>query len=215
MAHDAGLPGPRLGRRDPPRNQGANLTAWELGHHGVPHTVIVDNAGGHLMQHGRVDPVPSPAPTARRAPAMSATRSALSEGPGRPMTTACRSTSPCRARRSTGACGDGIAEIPIEERDGGELLDITGRAPDGRVASVRIAPEGCPVANFRVRRDPGAPGHRPDHRARHLPGLGRGAWPRSTPSAPRHEASAPAPADHRDRAADEPPGPQPRAPRAT
>ena len=38
-----------------PRNQGASLTAWELGHHGVPHTVIADNTGGHLMQHGMVD----------------------------------------------------------------------------------------------------------------------------------------------------------------
>ena len=54
-AHDAGLPVHVWVDETRPRNQGAFLTAWELGKHGVPHTVISDNAGGHLMQHGRVD----------------------------------------------------------------------------------------------------------------------------------------------------------------
>ena len=55
MAHDAGLPVHVWVDETRPRNQGASLTAFELGQHGVPHTVIVDNAGGHLMQHGMVD----------------------------------------------------------------------------------------------------------------------------------------------------------------
>ena len=55
LAHDAGIPVHVWVDETRPRNQGASLTAWELGSHGVPHTVIVDNAGGHLMQHGRVD----------------------------------------------------------------------------------------------------------------------------------------------------------------
>ena len=54
-AHEAGIPVHVWVDETRPRNQGASLTAWELGQHGVPHTVIVDNAGGHLMQHGRVD----------------------------------------------------------------------------------------------------------------------------------------------------------------
>src|SRR6202011_2489982 len=55
MAHDRGLPVHVFVDETRPRNQGASLTAFELGQHGVPHTVIADNAGGHLMQHGRVD----------------------------------------------------------------------------------------------------------------------------------------------------------------
>ena len=55
-AHDAGIPLHVWVDETRPRNQGAALTAWELGAHGVPHTVIADNAGGHLMQHGRGRP---------------------------------------------------------------------------------------------------------------------------------------------------------------
>ena len=55
MAHDAGIPVHVWVDETRPRNQGASLTAWELNQHGVPHTVVVDNAGGHLMQHGLVD----------------------------------------------------------------------------------------------------------------------------------------------------------------
>ena len=55
MAHDKGLPVHVFADETRPRNQGASLTAWELSHHGVPHTVIPDNTGGHLMQHGLVD----------------------------------------------------------------------------------------------------------------------------------------------------------------
>ena len=54
-AHDKGIPVHVWVDETRPRNQGASLTAWELGKHGVPHTVIADNAGGHLMQHGKVD----------------------------------------------------------------------------------------------------------------------------------------------------------------
>jgi methylthioribose-1-phosphate isomerase len=95
QAFDAGIPVHVWVDETRPRNQGASLTAFELGSHGVPHTIVVDNAGGHLMQHGEVDLVivgtaTSPtrsAPTLRRSP--------------RPTTT-CRSTWRCRTRPSTG-----------------------------------------------------------------------------------------------------------------
>ena len=66
LAHDQGMPVHVWVDETRPRNQGASLTAWELGQHGVPHTVIADNAGGHLMQQGQVD-IASSGPTASTA----------------------------------------------------------------------------------------------------------------------------------------------------
>ena len=86
-----------------PRNQGASLTAWELAQHGVPHTVVADSAGGHLLQRGQRRPGASPAATAPPRPATSATRSGPIPRRSRRATTASRSTSRCRTRRSTGA----------------------------------------------------------------------------------------------------------------
>jgi methylthioribose-1-phosphate isomerase len=130
-----------------PRNQGASLTAWELGHHGVPHTVIPDNTGGHLMQHGLVDLV------------IVGTDRVTANGD------VCNKIGTylkALAARDNGvpfyvalpsptidfSVDDGISEIPIEQRSAEEVTDMTGRTADGRIETVRIVPEGSPVANY-------------------------------------------------------------------
>jgi methylthioribose-1-phosphate isomerase len=129
-----------------PRNQGAALTAWELGHEGIPHTVITDNAGGHLMQRGRVDLclVGTDRTTAggdvcnkigTYLKALAAHDNEI------PFYAAVPSPSIDWAL-SVGR------EVPIEERDGREVSFISGRTSDGTLASVQITPEGSPVANF-------------------------------------------------------------------
>ena len=147
MAHDAGIPVHVWVDETRPRNQGANLTAWELGQHGVPHTVIVDNAGGHLMQHGRVDMCITGTDRTTRSGDVcnkigTYLKALAAHDNGVPFYVALPGPT------IDWTLADGVAEIPIEERDGAELLDITGRAADGSVASVRIAPENCPVANY-------------------------------------------------------------------
>src|SRR5712672_2365662 len=130
-----------------PRNQGASLTAWELGHHGVPHTVIPDNTGGHLMQHGLVDMVivGTDRTTAQGdvcnkigtyLKALAAHDNNVPFYVALPSPTIDFSVS------------DGVAEIPIEQRGGEEVTMMTGRTADGRIETVRIVPEGSPVANY-------------------------------------------------------------------
>jgi methylthioribose-1-phosphate isomerase len=130
-----------------PRNQGASLTAWELGHHGVPHTVIPDNAGGHLMQHGMVDLV-----------IVGADRVTANGDVCNKIGTYLKAL----AARDNGVpfyvalpsptidfnVDDGIRQIPIEQRGDEEVTHMTGRTADGRVETVRIVPEGSPVANY-------------------------------------------------------------------
>jgi methylthioribose-1-phosphate isomerase len=129
-----------------PRNQGAALTAWELGHHGVPHTLIVDNAGGHLMQHGEIDVVI--VGTDRTTAAgdvcnkIGTYLKALAAHDNRvPFYVAAPSSS------IDFAIYDGVAEVPIEMRSGREITHMTGRTDAGQIETVRIAPEGAPVAN--------------------------------------------------------------------
>jgi methylthioribose-1-phosphate isomerase len=130
-----------------PRNQGASLTAWELGHHGVPHTVISDNTGGHLMQHGMVDLVivGTDRTTADGdvCNKIGTYLKALAAHDNRvPFYVALPSpTIDFNVR-------DGIAEIPIEQRAAGEVTDMTGRTADGRIETVRIVANGSPVANY-------------------------------------------------------------------
>jgi len=130
-----------------PRNQGASLTAWELNHHGVPHTVIADNVGGHLMQHGKVDLciVGTDRTTATGdvcnkigtyLKALAAHDNGVPFYVGLPSPTI-----DWRMR-------DGVREIPIEERDGREVTDLTGKTADGRIETVRVTPDGSPVANY-------------------------------------------------------------------
>jgi methylthioribose-1-phosphate isomerase len=146
QAHDAGLPVHVWVDETRPRNQGAALTAWELGRHGVPHTVVADNAGGHLMQHGEVDIVIVGTDRVTRrgdvANKIGTYLKALAaRDNGVPFWVAMpHSTLDMRVR-------DGLAEIPIEERDAAEVTELTGRTADGRIETVRVAAEGSPAAN--------------------------------------------------------------------
>jgi len=130
-----------------PRNQGASLTAWELGHHGVPHTVIPDNTGGHLMQHKEVDLVivGTDRVTAQGdvCNKIGTYLKALAAADNRvPFYVALPSPT------IDFTVGDGVAEIPIEQRAGAEVSSLTGRTADGRIETVTIVPEGSPVANY-------------------------------------------------------------------
>ena len=129
-----------------PRNQGAALTAWELGSHGVAHTVIADNAGGHLMQHGQVDLAIVGADRVTRtgdvANKIGTYLKALAAHDNNvPFWVAMPGST------IDWTVADGVVEIPIEERGATEVTDITGRAADGSIATVRVAAAGSPAAN--------------------------------------------------------------------
>jgi methylthioribose-1-phosphate isomerase len=129
-----------------PRNQGASLTAWELGHHGVAHTIIADNAGGHLMQHGKVDMVivGTDRTTARGDVCNKIgtyLKALAARDNGVPFYVALPSPT------IDFAIDNGLREIPIEERGGEEVATVTGRTVEGQIASVTIVPDGSPVAN--------------------------------------------------------------------
>ena len=129
-----------------PRNQGAQLTAWELNGHGVPHTLIVDNAGGHLMQHGQVDMViVGTDRTTAQGDVCNKIGTYLKALAARDNDVPFYVALPSPTIDWT--VRDGVAEIPIEERSGDEVTFVQGRASDGSIASVRISPEGTPVAN--------------------------------------------------------------------
>jgi len=144
-AHDAGIPVHVWVDETRPRNQGAALTAWELGRHGVPHTVIVDNAGGHLMQRGRVDlcivGTDRVAANGDVANKIGTYLKALAAWDNKiPFYVALPGPT------IDWALDDGF-EIPIEERDGEEITTVVGRAGDGRVVPVAITPADSPAAN--------------------------------------------------------------------
>src|SRR5712664_511115 len=130
-----------------PRNQGASLTAWELGHHGVPHTVISDNTGGHLMQHGKVDLVivgtDRVAANGDVCNKIGTYLKALAaHDNGVPFYVALPSP-------TIDFCiDDGIRQIPIEQRAADEVATMTGRTADGRIETIRVVPDGSPVANY-------------------------------------------------------------------
>jgi methylthioribose-1-phosphate isomerase len=146
QAHDAGIPVHVWVDETRPRNQGAALTAWELGKHGVPHTVIADNAGGHLMQHGQVDlcivGTDRVTRTGDVANKIGTYLKALAaKDNGVPFWVALpHSTLDMRV-------ADGVAEIPIEERAAAEVTDLTGRTADGRLETIRVVAEGSAAAN--------------------------------------------------------------------
>src|SRR6266852_3939170 len=147
LAHDRGHPIHVWVDETRPRNQGASLTAWELGHHGVAHTVIPDNTGGHLMQHGRVDLVivGTDRVTANGDVCNKIgtyLKALAAHDNGVPFYVALPSPT------IDFSVADGIAEIPIEERDGEEVAAITGRTADGRIETVRVVPDGSPVKNY-------------------------------------------------------------------
>jgi methylthioribose-1-phosphate isomerase len=129
-----------------PLNQGSRLTAWELGKHGVPHTVITDNAGGHLMQHGRVDMVivgtDRSTHTGDVANKIGTYLKALAaRDNGVPFYVALPSST------FDWTMTDGVKEIPIEERSPDEVRYVQGLA-DGRITRVLVPPESSPAADF-------------------------------------------------------------------
>jgi len=146
MAHDAGIPVHVWVDETRPRNQGAALTAFELAAHGVPHTVIVDNLGGHLMQRGQVDMV--------------------IVGSDRTTSTGDVCNKVGTYLKALAACDNGVPfyvalplstidwsldrgrDIPIEERSAFELTHITGRTSSGATGTVRVVPEGSPALNL-------------------------------------------------------------------
>ncbi len=145
-AHDAGIPLHVWVDETRPRNQGASLTAWELGHHGVPHTVIADNAGGHLMQHGEVDLVIVGTDRTTASGDVcnkigTYLKALAARDNGVPFYVAVPSPS------IDWTLQDGLREIPIEERDSREVSHLTGRLADGAVAAISLLPEGTPAAN--------------------------------------------------------------------
>ncbi len=146
-AHEDGVPVHVWVDETRPRNQGASLTAWELGQHGVPHTLVVDNVGGHLMQHGLVDLciTGTDRTTARGdvcnkigtyLKALAAHDNGVPFYVGLPGPTI------------DWTIEDGVAEVPIEQRDGREVSEITGRTAAGAIETVRVAPADSPVANY-------------------------------------------------------------------
>jgi methylthioribose-1-phosphate isomerase len=146
MAHDAGIDIHVWVDETRPRNQGAALTAWELGSHGVKHTVIADNAGGHLMQHGMVDlAIVGTDRVTRTGDVANKIGTYLKALAARdndvPFWVALPSTT------IDWTVADGISEIPIEERSAAEVTDVTGRMADGTIATVRVAASGSTGAN--------------------------------------------------------------------
>ncbi len=146
QAHAAGLPLHVWVDETRPRNQGASLTAWELGQAGVPHTVVADNAGGHLMQHRQVDLV-----------IVGCDRVAANGDACNKIGTYLKAL----AARDNGvpfyvamptstldlSLSDGLAEIPIEERSAREVTHLAGRAASGEVLEVQVTPDGSAAAN--------------------------------------------------------------------
>jgi methylthioribose-1-phosphate isomerase len=145
QAHDAGIPIHVWVDETRPRNQGASLTAYELGRHGVDHTILVDNAGGHIMQHGKVDLV-----------IVGTDRVAANGDVANKIGTYLKALAAkdndvpfyVALPHSTidWTVDDGF-QIPIEERTGDEVLKMPGRLPDGTVVTVEIAAPGSPAGN--------------------------------------------------------------------
>ena len=146
-AHDAGIDVHVWVDETRPRNQGASLTAWELGQHGVSHTVIVDNAGGHLMQHGEVDMVITGTDRTTYTgdvcnkigtylKALAAKDNDIPFYVGLPSTTI------------DWTVKDGVKEIPIEQRDVSEVTTMTGKNLSGNITEVLITPDTSDAANY-------------------------------------------------------------------
>ena len=146
-AHDEGIALHIWVDETRPRNQGASLTAWELGQHGVPHTIIVDNAGGHLMQHGEVDLVIVGTDRTTASGDVcnkigTYLKALAAHDNGVPFYVAAPSPS------IDFTIEDGIAEVPIETRSAKEITHITGLGADGQIETVCIAPAGSSALNY-------------------------------------------------------------------
>ena len=145
QAHDAGIPLHIWVDETRPRNQGA-LTAWELGSHGIPHTYITDNAGGHLMQHGQVDMVITGTDrTTRSGDVCNKIGTYLKALAARDNDVPFYVALPSPTIDWT--VSDGVAEIPIEERSARETTHIQGLTDDGGLGLVQVTPPGTPGGN--------------------------------------------------------------------
>ncbi len=146
-AYEAGIPVHVWVDETRPRNQGASLTAWELNHHGVPHTVIADNAGGHLMQHGLVDAcivgTDRTTATGDVCNKIGTYLKALAAHDNDVPFFVC-----LPSPTIDWSLQDGVREIPIEQRSAEEQSHISGKAADGTVVSVQLVPDGSPCANY-------------------------------------------------------------------
>lgn len=147
QAHRQGIPVHVWVDETRPRNQGAFLTAWELGQEGVPHTVIPDNTGGHLMQRGMVDlcivgtdRVTAEGDVANKIGTY--LKALAAKDTGVPFWVALPGST------IDWTLEDGVRDIPIEQRGGEEVSDLTGQTWDGRVETVRVVSPGSPVANY-------------------------------------------------------------------
>jgi len=145
-AQQAGIPIHVFVDETRPRNQGALLTAWELGEHGISHDLIVDNAGGHLMQRGEVDMVivgtDRTTATGDVCNKIGTYLKALAaQDNGVPFYVALPSPTIDWTVR------DGLAEIPIEERDGREVTHVQGKLADGTTGEAQISPDSTPARN--------------------------------------------------------------------
>ena len=146
VAHEAGVPVHVWVDETRPRNQGAALTAFELGQHGIAHTILADNAGGHMMQHGRVDLciVGSDRTTASGDVANKIgtyLKALAARDNGVPFYAA------LPASTIDWTIDDGVAGIPIEERAPREVTHLTGRSAAGEIVTVEVAAPGSPAAN--------------------------------------------------------------------
>jgi methylthioribose-1-phosphate isomerase len=146
MAHDAGIPVHVWVDETRPRNQGAALTAFELGAHGVPHTVIADNLGGHLMQRGQVDMVIVGSDRTTAAGDVcnkvgTYLKALAASDNGVPFYAALPVSSIDWSLQAGSA-------VPVEERSPEEVTHISGRSSSGEIATVRLVPEGSAALNL-------------------------------------------------------------------
>ena len=147
MAHNAGIPLHVWVDETRPRNQGASLTAWELGHHGVPHSLIVDNLGGHLMQHGMVDLcLVGSDRTTRTGDVCNKVGTYLKALAAKDNDVPFYVCLP--GTTIDWNITDGVNEVPVEQRGAAEVSEISGQLANGEITSVRITPVGTPVANY-------------------------------------------------------------------
>jgi methylthioribose-1-phosphate isomerase len=147
MAHDKSVDLHVYADETRPRNQGASLTAWELGKHGVPHTVIPDNTGGHLMQHGMIDLViVGTDRVTAQGDVCNKIGTYLKALAARDNNVPFYVALPSPTIDFT--VSDGVAEIPIEQRGPDEVATMSGKTQDGRIETVQIVPDGSPVANY-------------------------------------------------------------------
>ena len=145
-AHDLGIPVHVWVDETRPRNQGAALTAWELGRHGVSHAVVADNAGGHMMQHGLVDLcITGTDRTAASGDVANKIGTYLKALAAHDNDVPFYVALPSPTIDWT--LTDGVRDIPIEQRDAGEVTHISGKTAAGEVVSVQLTPDGTPAAN--------------------------------------------------------------------